>query len=263
MKIRQSNAAPVGVLTKVLSIFELLDQSSGALPLRAIAERTGFNKSTTYRFLAHLEKAGYLVRDDQGGYLLGPHLVRLGSGSKYQLTIRSVSRPTLELLWRDCGETVNLGVLDGREILYLDVLESAHNFRLVSQIGSRRPLHCTGLGKVILSCQSPDVRDELIGSIHLEKITSHSIIRKSALMDELSRIQRRGYAVDNEEAVLGARCVAVPIWDSSNCVVAGISVSGPVTRMTKTRTTEIAAALKEASAAISKRLGFNEAPAAE
>lgn len=263
MKVRQSNSAPVGVLTKVLSIFELLDQSSGALSLRTISEQTGFNKSTTYRFLAHLEKAGYLVRNSEGAYLLGPRLVRLGSGSKYQSTIQSISRPTLEIIWRNIGETVNLGVLDGQLVLYLDVLESPHNFRLVSQVGIRRPLHCTGLGKAILAWQPPSVRDELISSIHLEKFTTHSIVRVPALTSELSRIQRRGYAVDDQEAVLGARCVAVPIWDSSNRVVAAISVSGPVTRMTRTRTLEIATLLKEASAGISKRLGFEEVSPAQ
>lgn len=262
MKVKPSNSAPVGVLTKVLSIFELLDQSSGALPLRTIAEQTGFNKSTTYRFLAHLEKAGYLVRNSEGAYLLGPRLVRLGSGSKYQSTIQSISRPALELVWRNCGETVNLGVLDGREVLYLDVIESPNNFRLVSQIGIRRPLHCTGLGKAILSWQPANLIEELISSIKMEKFTSHSITRKSALAAELSRIQRRGYAVDDQEVVLGAKCVAVPIWDSSNRVVAAISVSGPVTRMTRTRTIEIASALKQASAAISKNLGFDESPLA-
>ena len=81
MKVRKSNAAPVGVLTKVLSIFDLLDRSHDGLQLRAIAEQTKLNKSTAYRFLAHLEKAGYLVRDSMGAYLLGPRLVHLGSGS--------------------------------------------------------------------------------------------------------------------------------------------------------------------------------------
>src|ERR1700729_2419097 len=113
MKVRKSNAAPVGVLTKVLSIFDLLDRSRDGLQLRSIAEQTKVNKSTAYRFLAHLDKAGYLVRDSTGAYLLGPRLVRLGSGSTYKSTICKVSRPILDTLWKEIGETVNLGALDG------------------------------------------------------------------------------------------------------------------------------------------------------
>src|ERR1700760_4853523 len=99
MKVRKSNAAPVGVLTKVLSIFDLLDRSHDGLQLRAIAEGTKLNKSTAYRFLAPLEKPGYLVRVSTRSSLLGPRLVHLGSGSTYQSTIRRVSRPIVDALW--------------------------------------------------------------------------------------------------------------------------------------------------------------------
>ncbi len=260
MKVRQSNAAPVGVLTKVLSIFELLDRSPDGLQLRYISEQTKLNKSTAYRFLAHLERAGYLVRDSTGAYLLGPRLAHLGSGSTYQSTIRKIGRPVLEELWRESGETVNLGVLAGHEILYLDVIESPHSFRLVSQIGMCRPVHCTGLGKAVLAWQSASFRDELLGT-KLEKLTSHTITRPSELVAELGRIQRLGYAVDNEEAELGARCVAAPVLDSSGYVAAGISVSGPTIRMSRARTTEIAGAIKRAALEISRHLGYTGQPA--
>lgn len=259
MRVRKSNAAPVGVLTKVLSIFDLLDRSHDGLQLRAIAEQTKLNKSTAYRFLAHLERAGYLVRDNTGAYLLGPRLVHLGSGSTYQYTIRKVSRPILENLWRETGETVNLAVLDGRDVLYLDVIESPHNFRLVSQVGMRRPLHCTALGKAVLAWQSANFRDELLAMTKFEKLTSHSITRSSELIAELGRIQRRGYALDDEEVELGARCVAAPVLDASGQVAAGVSVSGPTIRMARTRTAQIAEAVRKAAMDISGHLGYNAA----
>jgi len=261
MKVRKSSSAPVGVLTKVLSIFDLLNRSHDGLQLRAIAEQTGLNKSTAYRFLAHLEREGYLVRESTGAYLLGPRLVHLGSGSTYQSTIKKVSRPTLEGLWRETGETVNLAVLDGREIIYLDVIESPHNFRLVSQIGMRRPLHCTALGKAVLAWQGANFRDELLAITKLEKLTPHSITRPSELVAELGRIQRRGYALDDEEVELGARCVAAPVLDSSGQVAAGISVSGPTIRMTRSRTAQIAEAVKTAALDISAHLGYQTSPA--
>lgn len=255
MKARQSSSAPVGVLTKVLAIFELLDRSPNGLSLREIAEQSNINRTTAYRFLAHLEKVGYLVRDDGGAYLVGPRLVRLGSGSAYQSTIRSVSRSTLKHLWQESGETVNLGVRDGLEVIYLDVIESPHNFRLVSEVGMRRSLHCTGLGKAILAGQPDQLRDELLASMNFEKYTPHTITRSSALSAELRRIQARGYALDNEEAVLGACCVAAPIFDSSGYAVGGISISGPVTRMNHSRAEKISVALKAAAAEISALLG--------
>jgi IclR family acetate operon transcriptional repressor len=261
MKVRKSSSAPVGVLTKVLSIFELLDRSHNGLQLRAIAEQTKLNKSTAYRFLAHLEREGYLVRDSTGAYLLGPRLVHLGSGSTYQSTIRNVSRPILEALWRETGETVNLAVLDGREIIYLDVIESPHNFRLVSQIGMRRPLHCTALGKAVLAWQGAKFRDELLAATKLEKLTPHSITRPSELVAELGRIQRRGYALDDEEVELGARCVAAPVLDASGQVAAGISVSGPTSRMARNRTAQIAEAVKGAAQDVSVHLGYQTKPA--
>lgn len=256
MKIRKSNAAPVGVLTKVLSIFALLDRSPDGLQLRVIAEQTKLNKSTAYRFLAHLENAGYLVRDSSGAYLLGPRLVHLGSGSTYQLTIRKVGRPILETLWRGTAETVNLAVLDGKQVLYLDVIESPHSFRLVSQIGMRRPLYCTALGKAILSSHSTTVREELLAGTKFEKLTPHSITRPADFLTELGRVQRRGYAIDDEEVELGARCVAAPIYDSSGSVAAAISVSGPITRMSRSQTSQVAEAVKKAAREISHRLGY-------
>jgi DNA-binding IclR family transcriptional regulator len=186
--------------------------------------------------------------------------MRLGANSTYQATISKLSRPIVETLWRKSGETINLGVLEGREVLYLDVIESPHNFRLASQVGMRRPLHCTALGKAILAWLPANSRDELLAIARFERVTHHSIIRPAELVAELGRIQRRGYAIDNEEVELGARCVAAPILDSSWYVAAAISVAGPITRMSRNRTFVLASAVKGAALEISRYLGYNGAP---
>lgn len=256
MKMRKSNSAPVGVITKVLAIFELLDRSPGGLQLKSISGQTGLNKSTAYRFLAHLEGAGYLVRDLTGAYLIGPRLVRLGADSTYQATIRKISHPVMETLWRKTDETVNLGALDRGEVLYLDVIESPHNFRLSSQAGMRRPLNLTALGKTLLAWMPAQIRDEILATSKLDKRTPHSIVNSTELLAELGRIQRRGYAIDNEEVEPGACCVAAPIFDSSAQVTASISVSGPTTRMNRARISEIAIDLNAAADQISAELGY-------
>ena len=258
-RLRRSGAAPVGVLTKVLSIFELLDRAPGGLQLRNIADQTGLNKSTAYRFLAHLERAGYLVRDLTGAYLIGPRLVHLGANSTYQATISRLSRPVMEDLWRETDETVNLGALDGTEVLYIDVMESPHHFRLSSQKGMRRAINCTALGKAVLAWLPPATRDELLAHCRFEKRTPHSITQPSELLAELGRIQRRGYAVDNEEVETGACCVAAPIFDSSGLIAASISVAGPVTRMGHNRIPTIAGLVTGAAARISRSLGYKGA----
>jgi DNA-binding IclR family transcriptional regulator len=258
MKPRKPGTAPVGVLTKVLAIFDLLDRTPGGLQLRSITQLTKLNKSTAWRFLSHLEGAGYVVRDGAGAYLLGPRLVHLGAGSTYQGTICRVSHPILEELWRQTGETVNLGVLDGKEVLYLSVLESPHSFRLVSKAGLRRPLHCTALGKVILAGQPSAVRDELMTATKFEKLTPRSITRPGELIAELGRIQSRGYAIDNEEVVEGARCIAAPILDCSGYVAAAVSVSGPVARMSRACVPAIARYVQQAGNRISASLGYAE-----
>ena len=149
LRQRESKSAPVGVVVKVLRILDTLHAAPSGLQLKEIARLTGINKSTAYRFLAHLESEGYLFRDDAGAYVIGPKLARLGSGINYEETLRKISRPVLHKLWQITGETTNLAILEGHEVLYLDVIESSHTFRLASQVGARRPLYCTSLGKAI------------------------------------------------------------------------------------------------------------------
>src|SRR5436305_1569858 len=155
IRARESKSAPVGVVVKVLKILEAIHDAPAGLQLKQVAKQTAINKSTAYRFLAHLEGEGYLYRDDAGAYVIGPKLARLGSGINYEESLRKISRPILHKLWITTGETVNLSVLDGQEVLYLDVIESSHTFRLASQVGSRRPLYCTSLGKAAMAFLPP------------------------------------------------------------------------------------------------------------
>src|SRR6202451_4185199 len=211
IRARQAKSAPVGVVTKVLRVFEALSAAPEGLPLKDVALRTGINKSTAYRFLAHLEFEGYLFRDDAGSYLLGPRLVRLGSGVSYQTSLRKISRPVLQDLWKVTGETVNLGTLDGQDVFYLDVLQSPHPFRMASPVGSWRPVYCTAMGKALTAYLPEDEREHVLSSIHFERCTPHTLTRLPQFRKELEKVRQRGYALDDEEATLGARCVSAPI----------------------------------------------------
>ncbi len=255
LRVRESKSAPVGVVTKVLRILETLQASTTGLQLKDIALRTGINKSTAYRFLAHLESEGYLFRDDAGAYIVGPKLARLGSGVAYHATLRTVSRPVMQRLWVTTTETVNLGVISGLDVLYLDVLESSHSFRLVSQVGSRRPLHCTALGKAMLAFTSEGEQESALASLRLEKFAPRTITSIAGLRRELKKIGQQGFAVDDEEAGVGSRCVGAPIFDQSGNVAAAISVSGPVTRIDRAKLLQISTAVREGAQMISRNLG--------
>jgi IclR family acetate operon transcriptional repressor len=245
----------VGVVTKVLRILETLQASTTGLQLKDIAVRTGINKSTAYRFLAHLESEGYLFRNDAGAYIVGPKLARLGSGVAYHTTLRTVCRPVMQRLWVTTTETVNLGVLSGLDVLYLDVLESSHSFRMVSQVGSRRPLHCTALGKAMLAFVSETERESALASLRLEKFAPRTITSIPGLRKELKKVAQQGFAVDDEEACAGSRCAGAPIFDQSGNVVAAISVSGPVTRIDRTKLLQFSTAVREGARLISRNLG--------
>lgn len=257
LRVKESKSAPVGVVTKVLRILETLQSSPTGLQLKEIAQLTNINKSTAYRFLAHLESEGYLFRNEAGAYIVGPKLARLGSGVAYHATLRSVSRPVMQRLWVATTETVNLAVISGLDILYLDVLESSHSFRLVSQVGSRRPLHCTALGKAMVAYLTDSERDSVLSSVRLEKLAPKTITSIPRLKKELEKVRQQGFAVDDEEAGAGSRCVGAPIFDQSGNVAAGISVSGPITRIDRAKLAEIAKAVSDGAQTISRNLGFS------
>ena len=252
----KTKITPVGVVGKVLRILELLDRSPAGLQLKDIARLTTLNKSTAHRFLRHLEGEGYLFRDGAGAYMIGPRLVRFGSGISSQAMLSRISRPVLEQVWSATGETVNLATLAGPDILYVDVLESLHTFRLVSQIGSRRPLSCTALGKAMLAAMSVEQRESLLPSLRFESATARSITSIPKLRKDLAQIMQLGYALDDEEAVTGARCVGAAILDANGKVAGGISISGPTARINKTNLASIAKTVKHAALEISTRLGL-------
>ena len=251
---RRSKSAPVGVVGKLLQILERLDQAPGGLLLREIVNSTSINKSTAYRFLSHLETEGYVFRDTDGYYMVGPKLAKLGSGATYQATLCRTSAQILDKLRADTGETVNLAVLDGSEILYLSVFESQHTFRMVSEVGRRRPLYCTALGKAILAYLPPEQQRKIIGGTRFERFTPHTVGSAEELDKDLHKIHRRGYALDDEETVAGARCIAVAILNHDRKVIGGISVSGPVVRVAKRQIAEFAALLRAAADQIASRL---------
>jgi DNA-binding IclR family transcriptional regulator len=258
IRAKESKSAPVGVVSKILKILEALSTSPSGLQLKEISGQTSINKSTAYRFLAHLETEGYLFRDDLGAYLVGPKLVRLGSGATYQAALRKISRPVLQQLWKVTNETVNLGILDGHDVYYVDVVQSPHPFRMASPVGSWRPVYCTAMGKALAAYLPAGEKEHVLSSIRFERFTPHTLTRLPQLRKELEKVRQRGYALDDEEAILGARCVSAPILHDESKVMAAISVAGPTTRIARDKIRVLAGEVVAAARAISTRLGASE-----
>jgi len=253
------NAAPVGVISKVLLILEALQGSSAGLGLKAICDITGIHKSTAHRFLKHLERERYLIRTEGGAYLIGPRLSQMSARGNQGATLQAVARPILWELWKSTQETVNLAVLDQGTVLYVDVIESPHEFRLSSRVGTRRSLHVTALGKALAAFLPLEVRDNVLSTITFQQATSKTIMNLLQFRQELEKIRRQGFAVDDEEAVQGARCVSAPILNSDREPIAAVSVSGPVTRVSPEQVAVLAEAVCDAARAISVAMGFAQA----
>jgi DNA-binding IclR family transcriptional regulator len=252
----RSKSAPVGVIGKVLLVLELLDQSPDGLQLKDISSKTGINKSTVHRFLSHLEGEGYLFRDGSGTYMLGPKLARLGNGASQQALLRNICRPTLEALWKATGETINLGILDGRDVLYVNVLETTHTFRLVSQPGIRRPYYCTSLGKAIIAnMEDGPLKEELLNSIKAIPKSSRPAPNLVLFRKELLQIREQGFSIDNEEAVTGVYCVGAAVFGVDQKVVGAISVSCPTVRLTAELLPDLSKTISKAAKQISRKLG--------
>ncbi len=253
----KSASAPVGVISKVLKILEALQGSGSGLGLKAICDATGIHKSTAHRFLKHLEREGYLICTEAGAYLIGPRLSQMTARVNPQANLQTVARPVLWELWKSTQETVNLAVLDQNTVLYVEVMESPHEFRLSSRVGARRPLHATALGKVLAAFLPDDVKDSILSTITFQPFTQKTIMNMVQLRRELQKIQRQGYALDDEEAVPGARCVSAPILDSRGAAVGAVSVSGPVTRLSLGQVATLADAVTSAARSISAAMGFH------
>jgi DNA-binding IclR family transcriptional regulator len=251
-------AAPVGVISKVLRILEALQGSSAGLGLKAISDLTGIHKSTAHRFLKHLEREGYLLRTEAGAYLIGPRLSQMSMRGNQGATLQAVARPILWELWKSTQETVNLAVLDHGTVLYVDVIESPHEFRLSSRVGTRRSVHVTALGKALAAFLPTETRENILSTLTFQSATPRTIMNLVQFRQELEKILRQGYAVDDEEAVQGARCVSAPILNADREPIAAVSVSGPVTRVSPSQVAALAGAVTSAAGAISAAMGFSQ-----
>lgn len=253
--------ADVPALRKGLAVLEAL-AAAGSLSMIEIQRRAALNKTMTFRILRTLVETGYVAHDPGARhYSLGLRLMEFGSAVSNRLDIVAVSQPLLTDLWEAFDETVNLGLLVDQRIIYAAMLESRQGLRMSARPGNRDPIHSTSLGKAILAFLPEAKREAVVrAALPLARLTPKTIVELPDLLADLEATRARGYAIDDEENETGARCIGAPILNGDGEAVAGLSISGPVSRIDDGNVKLIAERLKAACAEIARRMGQ---PAAE
>ncbi|MDR3724625.1 MAG: IclR family transcriptional regulator [Terracidiphilus sp.] len=252
----EKNKYYIELVGKTLEVLEaFLHSPQRQMSLSDIAQQAKLNKNAVFRILHSLAVHGYVVKNDLK-YELGSKLVDLGKARLRYTDLLSVSNPLLDALRDRVGETVNLGILDNQQIRYIGVWESRDRLRLAEQVGATDMLHCSALGKAYLAHLPFSEVRLLLGTRRLPAITGHTITSIMELQTELEKVRLQGYAVDAEESMTGAYCIACAILNvEQNRPVAAVSVSGPTVRMGPERTSEICVELQAAVAEIQKQFG--------
>jgi len=215
----------VSVASRTLAVLGAFDEEHRRLRLSDLAARAGLPLSTTHRLVAELVEWGALRRLPSGEYVVGRRLWHLGLLAPMQTGLRETASPFLHDLYGTTLATVHLAVREGTEVLYVDTLRGNASVPIVSRVGSRLPLHSTGVGKVLLAHAPDDVRRAVL-SAPLERITPYTITQPAVLERQLARIRSDGYGTTSEEMTLGACSAAVPITAGGQVVAAlGIVVS--------------------------------------
>ncbi len=232
-----------------------LGDSPGPSGVTELARRLGLHKSTASRLLATLERRGLVEQDDETGkYRLGLVVIRLAERAERTLDLRGLALPELERLARLTHETTGLAILDGDDCLAVAHVDGPNLVAVGDWTGRSAPLHCIASGKVLMAALA---EREVVRIVRhgLPRYTDRTITDLEPLLEELARVRRRGYATAMGEYEAGLNAVAAPVHDARGQVIAAVDVWGPAFRLTPRRIPELAAHVREAAAAISRRLG--------
>jgi IclR family transcriptional regulator, KDG regulon repressor len=244
------------VMDRALAILDVLGSVEGDSSLPELCIALGLHKSTLHRLMMVLE--GHRLVDknpETGRYRLGLKLFELGSKAIASLDLRELALPHLTRVQHETQETVNFAVMDKGEVLYIAKIEPQRNLRIAAHVGHRFPAYCTALGKAMMA-ELPEAEvDVILAGCEMKVRTPNTITSAVILKEELRMIHSRGYSIDDEENDEGARCVGVAVRNQKGSPVAAISVSGPASRVTKSKVPEIAEILTRSAQALSRELG--------
>jgi len=242
-------------LDRALSVFAYLSQDQGK-PLTALAEETGQSPATLYRILVTLQGQG-LVEFDPGEQVwhIGPRAFIIGSQFLRRTSLVERARPVMRRLMEFTGETANLGIERNGMVLFLSQVETHESIRAFFPPGTMSDMHSSGIGKVLLANMEPTQQERFLKKMALPRYTEKTIVTHDEIVSHLAIIKSAGFAVDNEEKNLGMRCIAAPVFDYNREVVAGLSVSGPISRVSVAATDDLAQRVMQAAGELTMAIG--------
>jgi DNA-binding IclR family transcriptional regulator len=220
-----------------------------------IAKATGLAGSTVHRILRELVDLGWARDDGERGYLLGARLLSLAGQASNRNTLSRIAHPILRDLGARTGHTVHFALLSGDEAVYIDKIEGRGSYHMRSRIGLAIPLHCTAIGKAILSSMSDEELRATLDRTGTERRTEHTITDRAALVAHLAVVRKRGYAVDDEENELHTRCIGTVVIDHRGLPLGGISLSALAFDLARERVDRFASLVVAAGAAVSQAIG--------
>jgi DNA-binding IclR family transcriptional regulator len=248
-------------LEKALNLLGLLSRHRSPLNLEQIVTISGLKKTSSFRILQTLTKAGYVSKDpDTAGYAIGSTLIAVGLAALDNKGIRDLALPYMKDIREKTGATVNLSILSGTEVVFVERLQSTHIIETNLRIGSRLPAYCSSMGKVILTFLPEVELDDILRQTRFEMKTEKTISSIKALKAELQEIRLKGFALNNEELATGLFAIAAPLRNHTGEAVAAMNISFPLIRHSKQEAMKTFLPLVVgACRKISHSLGFREA----
>jgi DNA-binding IclR family transcriptional regulator len=248
---KDPNSYNVRAVERATWILSAFDGEHAERGVSEIAQATGLHKATAHRIIMTLLNCGFLERTADGDrFRLGLRLVELGLGALRRLDFRQAAFPYMQQLVERFDETCDLGIFDRGQVLYVEVVHSAHALTVAARVGRHLPVHCTASGRVFLAFLPPEVVEPLL-SAPLPACTGKTITSPALLREELEATRQRGYGLDDEQFEVGIRAISAPIRNMDGNVIAAMSMLGPSNRLTPERVQEIAQALVETANTVS------------
>jgi IclR family transcriptional regulator, acetate operon repressor len=243
-------------LTRGLSILEALGKAEGGLTLTDVAQRVALAPSTTHRLLATLDKMGYVYQAGElGRWYVGLQAFAVGSSFLASRDFVAQSHPYMRRLMEQSGETANLAILDGTEAVFIDQVQCRETMRTIVKLGSRVPLHASGVGKAIFGALPDEQIDAIVKVKGLPRITEHTITVTETMWAALRVVRQRGWSFDDEEHLPGTRCVAASIYNEHAESLGALSIAGPSARLPDERIKQLGALVAHIAEDVTRRLG--------
>ncbi|MEM6986224.1 MAG: IclR family transcriptional regulator [Pseudomonadota bacterium] len=243
-------------LSRAFGLLLQLAETRTGLTLVDLANRCELAPSTAHRLLNSMRALGFVDLDESSGFWsVGLAAFEVGSAYVNRQDFIAEARPVLKSLVQQTGETANLAVLHGGRHVFVAQVECQQVMRMVAQLGKPGAAHASGVGKALLSALSPPDLEAVVSRHGLPELTAHTITNNAAFRVELRRIRNQGYAVDDQEQLLGMRCVAANVYDDTGSAVAAMSISGPSIRLDDDRIETISHIVRAAAADVTQKIG--------